>query len=97
MPTYDFDPRFWIDYDQLSPARRLFRRAVDKLVEDLDRGGPIRASLRVRPMVGHAGIFEMTWAGNDGRAAFTYGPDMVTGKRHIIWRRVGEHEIFEQP
>lgn len=48
-------------------------------------------------MQGHPGIWEITWEGNDGRATFRYGPEVRAGKKHIIWRRIGGHEIFEQP
>lgn len=35
----------------------------------------------------------MTWA-NDGRALFKYGTSPHPGDVHIIWLRVGSHEIF---
>lgn len=46
-------------------------------------------------MQGVSGIWEMTWEGNDGRATFS----LTTrhGQRHVIWRRVGGHEIYEHP
>jgi hypothetical protein len=31
------------------------------------------------------------------RATFSYGAEVVAGKRHVIWRRVGSHEIYENP
>jgi hypothetical protein len=31
---------------------------------------------------------------DDGRALFTYGPTIRRGDPHIIWLRVGGHEIF---
>jgi hypothetical protein len=51
----------------------------------------------VKPVRGQAGIWEMTWEGNDGRATFMYGPEKLPGKRHVIWLRVGGHEIFQEP
>jgi hypothetical protein len=30
-------------------------------------------------------------------ATFSYGDERVSGQPHIIWRRVGGHEIFKQP
>ena len=74
-----------------------FRRVVQRFAEDLDRGGDIRASLRVKPMVNHPGIWEMTWEGEDGRATFAYGPEKIPGKRHMVWRRIGGHEIHREP
>lgn len=31
------------------------------------------------------------------RAAFRYGSEQIPGETHIIWRRVGGHDIFAQP
>ena len=98
MPTHNEDERFVKDYDALTPEeKRLFRLAVKKLVEDLDRSGPIRGSLRVMPMQGYPGVWEMTWEGLDGRATFEYGAERKPGKKHIRWRRVGDHRIFDNP
>lgn len=38
----------------------------------------------------------MTWD-NDGRATFSYGVERVAGQPHVIWRRVGTHDIFTPP
>jgi hypothetical protein len=38
----------------------------------------------------------MTWA-DDGRATFQFGDSVVEGEPHVIWRRVGTHNIFGQP
>jgi hypothetical protein len=82
----------------LTPAQREhFKRAVRVFVEDLRSNNPFRASLRVKGGQGIPGIFEMTWEMPDGRATFSYGDERVSGQPHIIWRRVGGHEIFKQP
>jgi hypothetical protein len=97
MPTRDVDQSFWQDYDRLSLAQqRRFLRVLRRFIEDADIGR-FRASLRVKPMVDHPGIREMTWEAHDGRATFRYGPETVPGARHIIWRRIGGHEIFQEP
>ena len=97
MPTRDVDESFWDDYDRLSPVQqRRFLSVLRRFVHDADNG-TFRAALRVKPMVDHPGIWEMTWDGNDGRATFRYGREQVSGKRHIIWRRIGGHEIFREP
>ena len=97
MPTHEEEDSFQRDLDHLTPEQYArFRRAVRRLAEDLDHG-EIRASLRVKPMVDHPGIWEMTWEGADGRATFRYGPERIAGKRHVIWRRIGGHEIYRQP
>ena len=97
MPTYDVLPSFWRDWDDLSPQRqRVCRAAVDKLVADLASGGQFRKGLRVRGAQGAPGIFEMTWA-DDGRLTFQFGDEVITGEPHVIWRRVGTHDIFDEP
>jgi hypothetical protein len=52
--------------------------------------------LRVKWVQGHPGIWEMTWAG-DGRTTFTYRATVRPGDPHIIWHRVGSHDIFNYP
>ncbi len=63
---------------------------------DLRSGRPLRPGLRVKGMADHPGVFEMTWA-DDGRATFHYGAAVREGEVHIVWRRIGSHEIFENP
>lgn len=60
------------------------------------RAGRFRRGLRVKAVQGAAGIFEMTWAPN-GRATFQYGAQRRPGERHVIWRRIGTHDIFGRP
>ena len=96
MPTRDWTARFEREYLALTPEqRRLFRVAVRKFVADL-RGGRLRKGLRVKPVRSLPGTFEMTWA-PDGRAIFRYGDPVIPGEPHIIWERIGGHEIFENP
>jgi len=45
---------------------------------------------------GEAGVWEITWA-PDGRATFAYGPEVLAGQPHIVWRRIGTHDIFRRP
>ncbi len=70
--------------------------AVADMIKDLRAKRSLRAGLRVRGVEGHPGVFEMTWA-PDGRATFEYGPEKKPGEKHIIWRRIGGHEIFDNP
>lgn len=78
--------------------RDAFKHARDELTEALDSGGPaaIPGKLRIKGVQGHPGVFEMTYSG-DGRATFSYGDQIKPGKAHIIWRRVGTHDIFKRP
>jgi hypothetical protein len=89
--------RFGRDFDGLSRDQQaLFLVAVAQFVEDLKRQGGVRNGLRVKGIKGASGIFEMTWADN-GRATFEYGESKVPGETHVIWRRIGTHEIFDTP
>lgn len=95
MPTYERSARFEQDWAALTDAeRRRFRAAVRRFVADLG-AGPFRPGLRVRGIAGADGVFEMTWA-PDGRATFQYGPERGKGP-HVIWRRIGTHQIFDRP
>jgi hypothetical protein len=97
VPTFAWLARFGADFDRLSPAQQgAFLAAVAQFVEDLRKGGQFRKGLRVKGVQGASGVFEMTWA-DDGRATFQYGDAVVEGEPHVIWRRVGTHDIFRQP
>jgi hypothetical protein len=47
-------------------------------------------------MKGHENIWEMTWA-PDGRATFGYAEPVKPGQPHVVWRRIGTHQIFKEP
>ena len=95
MPTFEWQQRFGQDLAALSADERAaFDGAVRHFVEDLRRRNGFRAGLRVKPVQGVKGVWEMTWAG-DGRATFSYGPQRRAGEAHVIWRRVGGHVIFK--
>jgi hypothetical protein len=97
MPTYEVAARFWQDWKSLTPEQqRRFRQAVARFVEDLRRGRGFRPGLRVKGVQGAEGVFEMTWA-DDGRATFHYGESQQADEPHIVWRRIGTHEIFTTP
>lgn len=98
MPTFECPDRFWKDHSVLDDDdKKRFREAIDKLVEDLSTGDRRpRPGLRVKGVQGADGVFEMTWA-PDGRATFEFGPELREGEPHIVWRRVGTHDIFGSP
>lgn len=96
--------RFIADLRRLSPAERtLFREAVvEHFVPAAERiatepGTPWPKGLRVKPMQGAPGVWEMTWsfAGPDGRATFEWIE--IDGQPAVRWRRVGGHAIFTAP
>jgi hypothetical protein len=85
------------EFSRLEPSQReAFMAAVARLVVDLRAGGSPRPSLRVKRVVTHPGVWEISWAA-DGRATFNYGDEVIPGERHIIWRRIGTHDIFDNP
>jgi len=97
VPTYEWTSRFHDDLHKLSSDQQArFRAAVAALVADLGAQAAFRPGLRVKGVRGARGVYEMTWA-PDGRATFSYGDERRPGVVHIIWRRVGGHDIFGQP
>ncbi|CQR59500.1 hypothetical protein [Streptomyces leeuwenhoekii] len=101
MPTYETLPRFTTDLQHLTPAqRRRFRRVVrEAFVPDL-RTGCFRPGLRVKRVQRASGIYELTssmGAGPAGRATWQYGPALRPGVPHVIWRRIGTHDILTGP
>ena len=97
MPTFERLPRFDADWNKLTKEQQDdFKVAVAKFVDDLQRGRGFRAGLRVKLVRGTSGIWEMTWA-KDGRATWQYGQELRAGEAHVIWRRIGSHEIFGGP
>lgn len=97
MPTFRRLPRFDRDYERLSSAEKAkFKAAVRKFVEHLKTGGQPPTGLRIKGVQGAKGIYELTWA-DDGRATFQFGDSIRQGEPHIVWRRVGGHDIFGNP
>jgi hypothetical protein len=93
LPTYEPTKRFLEEYARLTEAQRTaFRRAVERFVADLERG-TFRPGLRIKGIQGMPGCFEMTWA-PDGRAIFTYGPEIRRGEPHVVWLAIGTHAIL---
>ncbi|MFE5074963.1 hypothetical protein [Streptomyces halstedii] len=98
MPTYETLPRFAADLDRLTPEqRRKFCQTVAAFVEDLRAGGRFRAGLRVKRVQRTTGVYELTWSLGTGpaeRATGQYGPALRPGTPHVIWRRIGTHDIL---
>ena len=95
MPTWERAARFDRDWDKLTADEHArFRRAARHFVTDL-REDRFRAALRVKRVQGTDDVFEMTWS-PDGRATFEYGTGSDDGA-HVIWRRIGRHDILRRP
>jgi len=97
VPTYQRLPRFDQDWRSLgSVEQQRFRTAVARFIEDLEAGRRFRPGLRVKGVQGAADILEMTFA-PDGRATWQFGAEVKAGQAHVIWRRIGTHDIFRSP
>ena len=106
IPTFEAMQRFWIEFDDL-PAyqREAFGRARQEFVRASKRweasgcagGAVFPDALRVKPVKGQRGIWELTWAG-DGRCTWEYGTSLREEPScHILWRCIGSHESFRDP
>ena len=95
MPFHERTRRFERDWEALEASDRdRFRTAFRRFDADL-ASGTFRRGLRVKRVHGTDSIFEMTWA-PDGRATFEYG--VPAGEEaHVIWRRIGRHDILRRP
>ncbi len=97
MPTYQRLPRFDADWAKLPEDQRdPFRKAVRQFIDDLSAGRPFHRGLRVKRVQMTRDVFEMTYAPN-GRATWHYGAEIRPGEPHIVWRRIGTHDILETP
>lgn len=97
MPPFEAFPLFLRELAKLTRAQQgAFLEARDAFVKDLRQGHGFSAGLRVKRVQGERGVWEMTWA-PDGRATFEYGVARRSAEAHIVWRRIGTHDIFRQP
>lgn len=97
MPTHEEFAQFLREFARLTESDQdRFVDAMKQMVVDLRAKRPFRPGLRVKHVQTHPGIFEMTWA-PDGRATFEFGSEVQAGDPHVIWRRIGGHEILKDP
>lgn len=87
------------DKAMFKEAAKLFSDAADRHIEDPTLAWP--AILRVKPVSGTKGVWEMTWSfsGPDGRATWEWTSVVVDEETHpaVRWRRVGDHRVFKRP
>ncbi len=94
MPTHKEDALFLRQWKRLNPdQQRQFLAALVIFKQGL-RDRRFAQSLRVKDYHSIEGAYEMTWA-SDGRAIFRYGDEIHPGEPHIIWLRIGTHDIFD--
>lgn len=98
MPTFDRLALFKREYRKLTPEQKdRFKVAVEKLVTALKQKPPsLPGDPLIHPLSGHHGVYELRFA-PDGRATFTFGSPVRGSEPHIIWRRIGGHEVLERP
>jgi mRNA-degrading endonuclease YafQ of YafQ-DinJ toxin-antitoxin module len=97
VPTYDKTNRFLHDFENLTHEEAgRFLEVLDDFVEAIREGPPYPGNLRMKKVQGWKGVWEMSFA-NDGRATFEFGEQIHAGEAHIVWRRIGGHEIFRNP
>jgi hypothetical protein len=96
VPTHAERQRFLREYKRLTREQRTaFGAAVTLFVSGL-AAREFDASLRIKRVKGQPGVWELSWA-PDGRATFEYGVERRPGDPHIIWRRIGTHDVFRRP
>lgn len=97
LPTYSSDPRFDREFAALSTTdARAFLWAKDRFVAALKANRPPEPGLGIRQLVGHPGIFEFHFS-DAGRATFEYGSAARGPEAYVIWRRIGGHDIYDNP
>lgn len=100
MPTFEVTRRFERDLGNLGDdeVERFKAVVAEKFVPALMDDPPYEFphGVRVKGVKGAPGVFEMRWA-PDGRATFQYGEPVNSGQPHVIWRRIGSHDIYEDP
>jgi hypothetical protein len=96
VPTFERFPRFRREFQNLTvDQQRAVLRMLHLFIAGL-RLGSFDSRLRLKRVQAHPGIWEISWAA-DGRATFEYGPEVLPGETDIIWRRIGAHDIFQEP
>jgi hypothetical protein len=97
VPTFSSTPRFQRDFEKLSDQDKARFQVVvrTQFVPDLSLG-TFRPGLRVKGVQGAPSVFEMTWA-PDGRATWQYGEEVRPAEPHVMWRRIGTHDVFNRP
>lgn len=57
---------------------------------------PWPRGLRIKPIQGAKGIWELTWSMSDPDGRATWEWIDIEGRPAIRWRRVGDHAIFDR-
>jgi hypothetical protein len=98
VPTFERLARFDREFRRLPrELQQAFLKMLPVFVGALKATPPaFPVALRVHRVQGASGVWEVTFA-PDGRATFEYGPEVIDGEPHVIWRRVGTHDVLGEP
>jgi hypothetical protein len=100
VPTFERGSRFDREFRRLSrEMQRAFLglEVLPLFIAALRATPPdFPPQLRVKRVEGSPGVWEMSFAA-DGRATFEYGAERIPGSPHVVWRRIGRHEILREP
>ncbi len=98
MPTFARLARFDREFRRLPrELQRAFLAVLPTFIEALRRSPPeFPPTLRIKRVQGTTGIWEISFA-PDGRATFEYGAEVRSGEQHVLWRRIGRHDVLSDP
>lgn len=95
MPTFERHARFDREFRRLPrELQRAFLAMLPVFIAALRADPPVfPPGLRIKRVQGTADVWEITFA-PDGRATFAYGQEVIASEPHVIWRRVGGHDVL---
>jgi len=98
VPTFERLARFDREFRRMPrELQRAFLAMLPVFITALREAPPaFPAALRIHRVQGSTGIWEITFAA-DGRATGEYGEEIIAGEPHVIWRRIGHHEVLAEP
>jgi hypothetical protein len=98
VPTFERLARFDREFRRLPrELQRAFLEMLPAFIAALRLDPPkFPPALRVHRVRGTVGVWEITFA-PDGRATFEYGNKVIAGEPHVVWRRVGTHDVLGEP
>jgi hypothetical protein len=98
LPTFERLARFDREFRRMPrELQQAFLAMLPLFIAALRNSPPtFPAGLRIKRVQGTEGVWEISFA-PDGRATFAYGAEVRPGEAHVIWRRVGSHQVLTDP
>jgi hypothetical protein len=95
VPTFESLARFDREFRRMPrELQAAFLGMLPTFINALRASPPsFPPALRVKRVQGRQNVWEITFA-TDGRATFEYGKEVIAGTPHVIWRRVGTHDVL---